>query len=498
MGFNFFITPFLMVTLTIFSGAANAWSPNYTLPLDRPYSNRNTEPALLEQEHERVIKGNGPMSFVYPRPCFSDLDSSQVCPELFHLKYQNYEKAEAVGLRTSLAGEYREKNPGYMATLSKGDGIMAYEGGFLSAGGKGPLSFFVDARTFSQNLNNDLADYYDREPVDTQKKSVTGTVSFQSYSRYRANMSLDLPFARLTMARDAVQWGPGLFTNLVFQQEAIPFNQYQLQFHVGPISITSLYGDLLGTHGNLEEKNLYAHRYEWRVTNNLVVGGIDQMVLIKDQKSYFFLPVMPLFISKGYLFESNNNGMISADIAYRIPGHALIYSEFLLDDMESPSSLLLKDYRANKWGIMFGAQYTGNLCGKNYGLVGEYSRVEPWTYSHFPGFPAEASNGDALLGNPFGPNSQVLIFKGFTRPIENFYASAKLTLLWKGQDSGSVFTDNYLETDVLLPKTFLNGVEAPEVTVSPFVSYTWRYFHGEAEMDIQRNPAFYLRLQVFY
>ncbi len=490
---------FSLVVLAGF-GLADSWSPNYNLPLDRPYTLRNSEPSLIEREHGRALSDTLPLSWVFPRPCISPLDSTDVCGSGHALHYHQDARQEEVDVGLIGAGEYRLGIPNspIPASQSAGSGDLTYEAGLIASGGKGPLSFYLDAREFSSGVSDGAVLDFDREPVDLQKKSTTGSISFASFSRYRANVALDLPFARVTAGRDAAHWGPGVYTNLTFNQEAVPFNQYGLQTHVGPISVTSLYGDLLGINDNHDEKNLYAHRYEWRVSRDWLLGFTDQIILYRDNRSYFFLPVFPLFIAKTVLAEDNNNGLLSADVTYRIPGFGLLYSEFLLDDLESPSSLFLKNYRENKWGAMMGAQWGGRVFGKESGLVLEASHVEPWVYTHFPDFPAQASNGNYPLGNPYGPNSQAVVFQPFIRPTENLYLSSKMVLLWKGQDSGSAVTDSYSEKDNLLSKTFLNGVDKPQISVSPFLSYTWKRVHVETMMDIQRHPDYYIRLQGLY
>jgi hypothetical protein len=51
---------------------------NANQPLDHPYTLRNSGPYLLEAEYHRMIESDKPRSYIFPRPCFSEVDSSQV------------------------------------------------------------------------------------------------------------------------------------------------------------------------------------------------------------------------------------------------------------------------------------------------------------------------------------------------------------------------------------------------------------------------------------
>jgi hypothetical protein len=44
---------------------------NANQALDRPFTLLNQEPFLLEAEYHRMIRGAGPRSYIFPRPCVS-------------------------------------------------------------------------------------------------------------------------------------------------------------------------------------------------------------------------------------------------------------------------------------------------------------------------------------------------------------------------------------------------------------------------------------------
>lgn len=527
------------------SAASQASSLGYNAPLDRPYSLRLPQMHRLEADQARLIADpDAALHFAWPRPCLSPLDSSSLCSERPRLRHEEPD-GDYLGGHVILGEEYRE---GLGASWGSLEGrVFATDGGLSLEGQKGPVSFGLDARLFVENLGNrsraDLRSY-DGEGLDLQEADETGSVSYASYARYRGGMALDLPFGRLEAGRDAVHWGPGIFLNLNFQQDAIPFNQVAFSTDLGPFSVKSLYGGLkVGRiHAGEVEKHLYAHRYEWRFCKNAALGLTEQLFLVEDADAFAFIPVFPLFIAKTLSYENENNGNLSADLALRYPGLGMIYGEFLLDDLESPSSLFTKRYQQNKWALLLGGHLVrdfGGLGSRPFsfgpirsGLIAEYSRVEPWVYTHFADYPAQASNLDRPLGNPYGPNSQVVILKVYGRWSDRagsginsghpghlsgranasapsrmrsapgrreFYAGLKQEILWKGTDPGSRVDDPYRGEDHLMEKRFIAGVE-PRFTFSPEIAYTWPWlradFHAFLRADLGDREAMLLRLEI--
>lgn len=457
--------------LLLLSDGGAASLPN--LPLDRPYTLRAQEPFLLERDHARMLLDTVPLSFAYPRACEEAVDGRDGCLGRFRVYHADSARRERLGFAAMAALENR----------AAGDNVLSTEGGILLGGYKGPASFALDARMFSES-GDGVPVPYDREDVDLQDDSTTGSVSYGSYARYRGNLSLDLPFGRLTVARDAAHWGPGLLTNLTFHQDGVPFAQYVFSTRIGRLSITSLYGDLsvddrhISTR-NLSDKNLYAHRYELRLWDNVLAGVSEQLIMFEENKPYLFTPVFPLFVAKAFMYEHANNGNLSFDLAWRRPGLGAVYGEFLLDDLESPSSLILKDYRQNKWAFMAGMHGVREFSGVETGVIAEYSRIEPWVYTHFDPYTAQTSHLGYPLGNQQGPNSMSMMTKFYGRFPMGLYLSTQVSLLWKGTGPGSSVNEGF--TGPMAPKGFLEGGETPELRVNPCISYVRGMAGLEAE-----------------
>ena len=459
------------------------------LPIGRTATLVLPESFLLESEHALIIKGERNPSFIYPRVCDPE-DSSWSCRDHSHLQYKRTGSQEYLGIDVLSGTEYR-----YQASQS-----FLAELGILGNARKGPLHLDIDARLFSGNRSHsDLP--FDREGQDRQADSITGAISYDSFSRYVGTISLKLPFGTFAVARDGAHWGPGLLENLVFSQDAIPFPQYRFTTSVGPLSLTSLYGDLAVddiyiSDRNHHDRKIYAHRYELKAMENLLIGISEQLVLYEDNAPYLFTPIFPLFMAKGFRSEGANNGSLSVDVFYRIASQLGIYSEFLLDDLESPLTLFTKDYSQNKWGWMAGGHWVKSLLAGDAGVVLEYARLEPWLYSHFTPYSAQSANLGYPLGNQDGPNSQSVKTKVYFKRQQGGYLSLQPEWIWKGADLGSQINDP-APANPTTPKIFLANVASPNFSTGIFASLPWNGFAFQAGYQLGAGSDI-ARLRISY
>lgn len=425
--------------------------------LDRPYTLRGPVPHLLEADREARIGDTAALAFASPWS-----DRALRAGPAPRLAYSDSARHEHIGLVAVAGEEYRYGRGGAWATDL---------GGILS-GRKGDASFEVDARIFAENRSRPGGGSYDREDTDYQDESATGSVSYASYARYRGDFAWETSLGTFAVARDAAHWGPALFNSLVFNQDAVPFDQLAYHATLGPVRVVSLYGDLIpgptqaSSPENLESRNLYAHRYELALGRDWLLGASEQLILFGEDRPYLFAPVFPLFMAKGFMYEEANNGSLAVDLAWRIPGRGILYAEFLLDDLESPSSIILREYSQNKWGWVAGAHALAQTPLGPAGVIAEYARLEPWVYTHFTPNTAQAANVGVPLGNPLGPNAQNLTLKAYLRGTSGFYLGLTQTLTWKGKDPGSSLEDA-VPRDPRTPKSFLGGAGDPDYAVRP-------------------------------
>ena len=395
----------------------------------------------------------------------------------------------------------------YKSSSALGDTIWpAIDAGLFIRGFADSLDFDLDARIYSEGHAAKKPKSYDHEVFDVQSKDRgDGGIDYVSFARYRAHFALNYAWARLQLARDVLHWGPGYYNNLSLNQFALPYNMLSLDLTFGPLRIYSVYADLRVTSwsyskDNLNDRNLYAHRYELAL-KNFTFGISELQILYNENKPWLFVPVAPLFIEKGNYSERVNNGALAIDMNVQLFKLARIYGEFFLDDMESPYAVYQNRYSNNRWAAMLGFQVAHDfeIKGKELqlGTIAEIARVEPYTYCHYDTAQAQIAHLGLPLGNPNGPNSLAIDWTVYSRLFWNssmkFFFGLHNKWLWKGIDYGSKIEDPYKTVE----KKFID--KAPlQYTITPSISYSGRNASFEMELTFGKIRAYFLRTTFYW
>ena len=455
-------------------------------------------PMLLEYHGQTV--GEGRAYFTYPRR---------------NLDFRKYFRAEAsqslvafedtIATHTFAIAASPVFGIDYRGSEALNDTIWpAFDGGLYLRGYADSVDFDLDARLYSEGHtagsdgDKRKPKSFDGEVFDVQHED-RGGVNYVSYSRYRAHLGFNYAFVRLQLARDVLHWGPGYYNNLALNQFALPYNMLALDATFGPLRIFSAYADLRVnswsySKDNLNDRNLYAHRYELAL-GNLTVGMSELQVLYNENKPWMFTPVVPLFIEKGNFTERVNNGALALDLDYRLFGMLRLYGEFFLDDMESPYAVYENRYSNNRWAGMLGMHFAQDLeIAKRtvqLGSIAEIARVEPYTYCHYDTAKAQMAHLGAPLGNPNGPNSLAIDWTLYSQfPVSSMLVFAGLhnKWLWKGTDPGSSIDDPYRTIE----KRFIHGAPL-KYTVAPALSIRGGHVAFMGELTLGDEAGIYLR-----
>ena len=395
--------------------------------------------------------------------------------------------------------DYRYRDRG---EKNLGDTIWpGIDGGLYLRGFIDSVDFVLDARIYSEGHSSKNPKSFDREFLEVQKEDDNSGVEYTSYARYRTHFAFNYDWLRLDFGRDVMHWGPGYYNNLTLNQFAFPYNMLSLDLMVGPLRVMSFYADLRIFNNSMSmsnkdnTRNLFGHRYELAV-GNATFGLSELQVLYDNMKPWLFVPTAPLFMEKGNYSENSNNGSISFDFNYRLFNMVRLYTEFFLDDMESPISLIRNDNIEAKWAWMAGFQAGHDFYYKGHkieaGTIFEYARVEPYVYTHFKKNSAQVAHLGYPLGNQGGPNSRTIDGNVFARSDGQVFASVRQTWFWKGTDYGSAVNDTTPNNHLRIPKKFLSGAKL-HYSLTPAISYEGQRFSFMGELTLIDDRKAYIR-----
>ena len=153
------------------------------------------------------------------------------------------------------------------------------------------------------------------------------------------------------------------------------------------------------------ERYLALHRLEARTRHASV--AFSEMVVygLRGPEIGYLNPLFPIKPAEHALWDRDNS-LFALDAIVRPLAGAEIYGTFLADDL-SFSRIGETVGNNNKWAAQIGASVGGLVPGAT--LFGEYTRIEPYVYTHR--FVADGSYFNSYthngfgLGHPLGPNA---------------------------------------------------------------------------------------------
>ncbi|MCH7886515.1 MAG: hypothetical protein IIA58_00955 [Candidatus Marinimicrobia bacterium] len=276
-----------------------------------------------------------------------------------------------------------------------------------------------------------------------------------TYLKYTA------PWLDLTVGRQKIRWGPGGRSGVTLSSSNPPMDVIRLDVRYSRLSYSGFIGDIRGTSGN---KKIAAHRIDFIPFKGLRLGGGETVVYNRAKFEILYsLPLMPFHIAEHHLGDKDNNG-INFDVEYTGIVNGRVYAELFIDDYKLAKNPLT--HWGNKWAILAGLQLTKPLNLPNSSLLMEYTRVEPYVYTHILDG-NDYFNYDRSIGQWSGPDSDEIFVSYRNRPNWRSVITLSWSMLRKGRLDETV---SFPETKELEDaKEFLSGV------VERRFSYTLRY-----------------------
>ena len=531
--------PFLSCVLFL-AGVSSSFAALPVIESEHTFNLRTLETAPMLFEYHRQTTGNERQYFTYPRRdttfrknftktegnallYFDNVRGAGILGNGMQLKCEAGDSACAakaaalenviprVAIAASIVGgiDYRggeyindvDHKAGRTAGKAAGDTIWpGIDGGLYVRGFVDSVDFVLDARIYSEGHSAKRPRSYDREFLEVQNDEKKSGADYSSYARYRTHFAFNYDWLRLDFGRDVMHWGPGYYNNLSLNQFAVPYNMMSLDLMIGPLRVMSFYADLrvfpsFDMANKDNTRNLFGHRYELAV-GNATIGISELTILYDNMKPWLFVPTAPLFMEKGNFSENSNNGSLSFDFNYRLFNTVRLYTEFFLDDMDSPISLIRNDNIEAKWAWMVGFQAGHDFYYKGHkietGTIFEYARVEPYVYTHFKQNTAQMAHLCYPLGNQGGPNSRTIDWNLFARLDGHIFASVRQTWFWKGTDYGSSVNDTTPDAHNLKKKSFLHGAKL-QYSLTPAISYEGSRFSFMGELTFIDDRKAYIR-----
>jgi len=243
----------------------------------------------------------------------------------------------------------------------------------------------------------------------------------------RCGVSYDAGRIHLEAAIDYLRLGPAVHYPLTLSGAAPPVTYARAVLDLGAVEYHHVVGALRSQKD--KPKYIYANGLGGSLFDGLLNWGINEVMVggsTTNQQDYdpvnsvrpeyvgqeqgwewaFCVPFVPMVFVEHYVGDRNNSAL-AFDASLNWPQNFRFYGEFFLDDMLAPWHIFSDDW-GNKWAITLGAQYFTTLYDRDVSAGVEWSRVEPWVYTHFYGGSHRYDHFNTPLGAEMGPNSMAI------------------------------------------------------------------------------------------
>jgi hypothetical protein len=299
-------------------------------------------------------------------------------------------------------------------------------------GSIGKFSFYSSIDVWTDHRSDSVWTESSYQPYDGVPYNLYGRAdssSTRSSDLPRGGIRYDGGVFTLEAAIDYLKQGPAVFNPLTFSGNAPPITFVRGTLDLGIFKYIQTVGQLKSQKD--KPKFLYTHRLALSLFHSKLDAGITEVVIngsstdqphnaadsanaldsqyrnqTRTWEPVYMIPFVPYVFVEHYAGDRDNKAL-SFDASLHWPDNARIYGEFFIDDMTAPWSIFSSDW-GNKWAYTIGSQYFGDFMNKDYSVTAEYTRVEPWVYTHFNGGSHRYDNFNQCLGAPLGPNSDAL------------------------------------------------------------------------------------------
>ncbi len=379
-----------------------------------------------------------------------------------------------------------------------GDALGSQNTEFVQFGGRirgtiyNRLGYYLQATNAQFKGSRDLL-FRDRVISQAYTLGVTDTKSFdfaEGYVRY------DGGIVSAEIGRERLLWGNGYDQKMIVSDNVRVFDCIRMDAQYKSLKYTFMHGWLLGTRSYLTftlpsdtsakfteplnaDKYIAAHRLEFSFPHLFDIGGQEMVIYSNRAPDLAYLNPVTLIESAQRSRDERDNVLWAFDIQTHFVSGLELTGTLLLDDIHF--SEFFKPYWYNRYGYQAGMMLTDPLMIHNTSVMVEWTRIEPYVFSHGRSRDDNYGSLGAVLGPRIGPNADSWFFRVDYLPKWNLSFSVRVLLQRNGEnvvDStghliknvGGDFLQPHRDSDPL-EKIFLDGIRVNSRRVDVLASY---------------------------
>ncbi|WP_295859250.1 hypothetical protein [uncultured Fibrobacter sp.] len=298
------------------------------------------------------------------------------------------------------------------------------------------FNFAARVKVSTDHTNRDIADHFynPNEGIPYNKQSDNK----RTWDLFAAKARYDIAPFGLLAGFDYLESGPARRHHVIMRGEHSFYRPWQdsssrifdpaptpyfgYEFTLGPLTYTQHAAKLFEKKG--AGKYFHHHRLAMNLPFDITLGlsetslygttteapgtnpNADAEYATREMEWAYVIPFVP-YVFGEHLLGDQDNISLAFDLSVKTLRNWELYAELLWDDMKSPTSMFDDSWWGNKWAATIGiARDNLKLGPVTLDWFAEYTRIEPWVYTHHKGGGYTYANYAQSLGSDLGPNAQ--------------------------------------------------------------------------------------------
>ncbi|MGD0337661.1 MAG: hypothetical protein ABSB78_02620 [Bacteroidota bacterium] len=237
-----------------------------------------------------------------------------------------------------------------------------------------------------------------------------------SFDEVEGYVKLHTDWLTLQVGRERLLWGNSLDSDgkLYISDNASPFDMIRFDAEYGIVKFSFIHGWLLSENKAvynsyswsydtyLSPKYIAGHRIELSFPHIFDIAANEMLIYSRPSPELAYLNPLNFFKSAEHSLQDRDNSLLAFDMETHFLENLQFSGSILIDDMDF--KMLGTRAYVNQFAYQAGAYYIEPAGLENTDIAVEYTRINPYVYSHHIPVNMYANHG-FILGNPLGPNS---------------------------------------------------------------------------------------------
>ncbi len=243
------------------------------------------------------------------------------------------------------------------------------------------------------------------------------------------------------IGRERLTYGYGYGSKVILSGDNPDMDFFKFSADYDLFHLSGIYASTVGYFSkNRDErytKYFSAHRLKIAI-KNVVDIGVTDVVIYNGRIDFAYLNPILFWLFAEKSLQDRDNKNVCFDFRTRFLKNTEFQGTIFIDDDEGFAILSGKTNREQKFAYQLGAYFYEPLSIKNLSFIIEYTKIRPYTYTHYDlknNYTAYGIN----LGHPIGPNADEV----FTRLSYNISDWGRINLEYRFIRKGNnIFDDN--------------------------------------------------------